>query len=159
VGPYVNVVVDRARLASETLAAIAAAGPRWGFGTEGSDRTVVVDFSAPNIAKPLAFHHLRSTMIGNALRNCYAARGWRTVGVNHLGDWGTAFGKLLLALELWGDGPLSGDDPRALNALYVKINAEIKVDGTLEDRARAWFKRLEDGDTVARERWRLCVAL
>jgi arginyl-tRNA synthetase len=156
-GPYVNVFADRARLTTETLAAVAAAGKRYGEGTEGAGRTVVLDFSAPNIAKPLAFHHLRSTMIGNALRSLYAARGWTAIGINHLGDWGTAFGKLLLAVEMWGDAPLHGDDPRALNALYVKINAAIKTDPSLEAGARSWFKRLEDGDPVARERWRRCV--
>lgn len=158
-GPYVNVFVDRARLVAETLAAVAAEGERYGEGTEGRGRTVVVDFSSPNVAKPLAFHHLRSTMIGNALTKLYAARGWTVVGVNHLGDWGTSFGKLLVALETWGDAPLVAGDPVALNALYVRINAEIKQDPALEDRARAWFKRLEDGDATALDLWARCVAL
>ncbi len=158
-GPYVNVFADRARLADETLAEVAALGDRFGGGEEALGKTVVVDFSSPNVAKPLAFHHLRSTMIGNALARLYAARGWTVVGVNHLGDWGTGFGKLLLALELWGDGPLAAGDPVALNALYVRINAEIRVDSALEDRARAWFKRLEDGDATARGLWRRCVDL
>ena len=162
VGPYVNLFVDRARFAEETLAAVAAEGPRYGGGDEGAGKTVVIDFSAPNVAKPLAFHHLRSTMIGNALYRLYAARGWRAVGVNHLGDWGTGFGKLLLAIELWGDAPLVAGDPKALNALYVRVNAEIRADPAppaLEDRARAWFKRLEDGDATARALWRRCVDL
>lgn len=158
-GPYVNVFADRARLADETLATVAAEGDRFGGGTETPDRTVVLDFSSPNVAKPLAFHHLRSTMIGNSLARLYEARGWKAVRVNHLGDWGTGFGKLLLALELWGDAPLVAGDPVALNALYVRVNAEIKVDPSLEDRARAWFKRLEDGDETARSLWRRCVDL
>ncbi len=159
VGPYVNLFVDRARLVAETLGAVAAEGAAFGGGDEGRGRTVVVDFSSPNVAKPLAFHHLRSTMIGNSLTRLYAARGWTVVGVNHLGDWGTGFGKLLLALELWGDAPLAAGDPRALNDLYVRINAQIKQDPALEDRARAWFKRLEDGDVGARALWRRCVDL
>lgn len=159
VGPYVNLFVDRARLTAETLAAVAREGDAFGGGAEGRGRTVVVDFSSPNVAKPLAFHHLRSTMIGNALTRLYAARGWTVVGVNHLGDWGTGFGKLLLALELFGDAPLAAGDPRALNELYVRINAQIKQDPALEDRARAWFKRLEDGDADARALWRRCVDL
>jgi arginyl-tRNA synthetase len=156
-GPYVNVTVDRAIFASETLAAVETEGGEFGNGSEGAGRTVVIDFSAPNIAKPLAFHHLRSTMIGNSLYRLYEARGWRVVGVNHLGDWGTSFGKLLLAMERHGDEALRSGDPQALNALYVGINAEIKSEPALEDGARAWFKRLEDGDPVARERWRRCV--
>jgi arginyl-tRNA synthetase len=159
VGPYVNVLIDRARLASETLAEIAAAGERFGCGTEGGGKTVVIDFSSPNVAKPLAFHHLRSTMIGNALVRLYRARGWRVVGVNHLGDWGTGFGKLLAAFELWGDDPLKNDDPRALNDFYVKINAEMKAKPELEERSRFWFKRLEDGDATARDLWARCVAI
>ncbi len=159
VGPYVNVTVDRARLTQETLEEVAAKGAAFGSGTEGDGKTVVIDFSSPNVAKPLAFHHLRSTMIGNSLVRLYQARGWRTVGVNHLGDWGTGFGKLLLALELWGDEPLVANDPRALNDFYVRINAASKTDPTLEDRARAWFKRLEDGDAGARALWARCVAL
>jgi arginyl-tRNA synthetase len=158
-GPYVNLFVDRPRLIAETLAEVAKAGRRFGEGTEGRGRTVCVDFSAPNVAKPLAFHHLRSTMIGNSLTKLYAARGWTVVGINHLGDWGTGFGKLLVALELWGDAPLVAGDPRALNDLYVRVNAAIKQDKALEDRARAWFKRLEDGDATARDLWRRCVAL
>ena len=158
-GPYVNVFVDRARLVSETLAEVAGAADGYGGGEEGKGRTVVIDFSSPNVAKPLAFHHLRSTMIGNSLARLYAARGWRVVGINHLGDWGTSFGKLLLAIETWGDAPLAEQDPRALNDYYVRINAQIKTDPALEDRARAWFKRLEDGDPHARESWRRCVDL
>jgi arginyl-tRNA synthetase len=158
-GPYVNLVVDRARLVAETLGEVAVKADSFGGGEEGHGRSVVVDFSSPNVAKPLAFHHLRSTMIGNALTRLYAARGWRVVGVNHLGDWGTGFGKLLLAIERWGDGPLSADDATALNDYYVRISAEIKANPALEDQARAWFKRLEDGDAKAREHWRRCVAV
>ena len=159
VGPYVNLLVDRARLVEETIAAVASAGSAFGSGVEGHGKSVVVDYSSPNVAKPLAFHHLRSTMIGNALVRLYAARGWRVTGVNHLGDWGTGFGKLLLAIELWGDAPLQAKDPRGLNELYVRVNAEIRTDPSLEARARAWFKRLEDGDVRARELWRQCVDL
>jgi arginyl-tRNA synthetase len=158
-GPYVNLFVDRARLAEETLAEVSAAGEAYGNGEEGKNRTVVVDFSSPNVAKPLAFHHLRSTMIGNSIVRCYRARGWNVVGVNHLGDWGTGFGKLLVAIETWGDAPLVAGDARALNELYVRINAESKTDPAIEDRARAWFKRLEDGDATARALWRRCVDL
>jgi arginyl-tRNA synthetase len=157
VGPYVNLFVDRPRLVEETIEAASVEGTAYGSGAEGVGKSVVVDYSAPNVAKPLAFHHLRSTMIGNSLARLYAARGWKVVGVNHLGDWGTGFGKLLLAIELWGTGALDSGDPRLLNDLYVRINAEIKEDAALEDRARAWFKRLEDGDEPARALWRRCV--
>jgi arginyl-tRNA synthetase len=157
VGPYVNLFANRPRLVEETLSTVAVEASSFGSGTEGVGRSVVIDYSAPNVAKPLAFHHLRSTMIGNSLVRLYVARGWRVVGVNHLGDWGTAFGKLLLAIELWGEEALASEDPRRLNELYVRANAAIREDPALEDRARAWFKRLEDGDAGARELWRRCV--
>jgi arginyl-tRNA synthetase len=158
-GPYVNLFADRARLAEETLSAVAEEGEGYGGGVEGNGRAVVIDFSSPNVAKPLAFHHLRSTMIGNSLARLYAARGWKVVGVNHLGDWGTGFGKLLLALERYGEGPLAAGDANALNALYVRINAEIREKPELEDAARAWFLRLERGDPEARALWRRAVDL
>lgn len=157
-GPYVNVRVDPALLARQALEAVHAQGERYGH-AESTGRTVVVDFSSPNVAKPLAFHHLRSTMIGNSLCRIYTAGGWKVVGINHLGDWGTAFGKLLLAWELHGSElDLETLSPESLNALYVRVNGEIAEaarsgDSNLGDRARAWFKRLEDGDADARRLW------
>lgn len=164
-GPYVNLRVDRRRLAADTLAAVSAQGARYGERPDPAAATVVVDYSSPNVAKPLAFHHLRSTMIGNSLVRLYRAGGWKVVGINHLGDWGTGFGKLLLAWELYGAGLDAGAlDVEALNGLYVRVNAAIADEAKagkddLAARARAWFKRLEDGDAEARRLWRRFVDL
>lgn len=164
-GPYVNVSLDRLALARATLAAVQAQGDAFGSAREAAAGTVVIDYSSPNVAKPLAFHHLRSTMIGNALVRIYRACGWRVEGVNHLGDWGTSFGKLLLAWELYGaELDAATLDVEGLNGLYVRISAAIKAEEAqgrhdLEGRARAWFKRLEDGDAPARARWRQFVDL
>ena len=124
---------------------------------EGRGKTVVMDYSSPNVAKPLAFHHLRSTMIGNSLvRALPRARLEASSAINHLGDWGTGFGKLLLALETCAAtsrrstrGDAEGAE-RALRARQRARSRRAKAGGTLEDRARAWFKRLEDGDAEAR---------
>jgi arginyl-tRNA synthetase len=151
-GPFVNFTVDRAALAGRVLADVAAAGARWGGGDSGAGKTVVIDFSHPNIAKPLAFHHIRSTMMGNALGRILRAGGWKVVGINHLGDWGTTFGMLLVAWEKWS---APGDVPTIdrLNDLYVRFRAEAKGDPALEDAARARFAALERGDPAARALW------
>ncbi len=164
-GPYVNLRVDRAALARRTLAAVAQQGETFGASKDPVAGTVVIDYSSPNVAKPLAFHHLRSTMIGNSLVKIYRAGGWKVEGINHLGDWGTSFGKLLLAWELYGVGQdLAQLDLEGLNALYVRVSAAIKEQGKggssdLESRSRAWFKHLEDGDVEARRLWTRFVEL
>src|SRR5690606_16390725 len=102
-GPYLNIRINPAALAGQVLAEVFAASPigadpdqwRYGENQSGLGRTLVIDLSSPNIAKPLAVHHLRSTMIGNSIRRLYEACGWRVVGLNYLGDWGTGFGKLI----------------------------------------------------------------
>lgn len=158
-GPYVNLHVDGPQLARETLEAVGTQAESYGGATEKNGKTVVVDYSSPNVAKPLAFHHLRSTMIGHSIVQIYRACGWEVVGINHLGDWGTGFGKLLLAWELYGGGveleSLTADE---LVDLYVRVNADITEEkkaggGDLEDRARDWFRRLEQGDPGARKLW------
>lgn len=126
----------------------------------GTGRTVVIDYSSPNIAKPFSVGHLRSTVIGQALYNIYAFLGYRVIGDNHLGDWGTQFGKLLCAYELWGDpAELSRSSTRHLLDLYVRFHQEAKEKPELEKRAREWFRRLENGDPVARSRWQEFVRL
>ncbi len=151
-GPYVNFTVDPALAAAEVLPAVTAAGERWGEGDAGAGRTVVIDYSSPNIAKHLAFHHIRSTMIGNALARLHRACGWTVVGINHLGDWGTTFGMLLEAWSLWSE---PGETPTVdrLNDLYVRFRAAAKSDPALEQRARERFAALERGDGEARRLW------
>lgn len=123
-GPYVNV-----RIAGPTLSAAvvpAARAADYGRGAEGEGKTVVIDFSSPNIAKPLAFHHVRSTVIGAAIGRLHAARGWRVVGINYLGDWGKQFGLLATGFQRYGDPSLRAD-AKHLVEVYVKANREADV--------------------------------
>ncbi len=151
-GPFVNFTLDRAALAARVLADAAAAGDRPGNGRSGEGQTVVIDFSSPNIAKHLAYHHIRSTMIGNALARMHRAPVRKVVGINHLGDWGTTFGMLLVAWEKWA---AAGETPTVdrLNELYVRFRAEAKADPALDAAARARFAALERGDPAARALW------
>lgn len=148
-GPFVNVRVDRAAAFRWVIDAVRA-------GTlvppAGAGRTVCIDYSSPNISKHLAYHHIRSTMLGHALVRLHDALGYRVVGINHLGDWGTTHGMLLAAYARWG-AEYPTLDVTALNELYVRFRAAMKADPALEPEGRAWFKRLEDGDAEARARW------
>ncbi|HET9990849.1 MAG TPA: arginine--tRNA ligase [Kofleriaceae bacterium] len=117
----------------------------------GAGQTIVIDYSSPNVSKHLAYHHIRSTMIGHALVQIFRALGYTVVGINHLGDWGTTHGKLIAAWKKWG--PVEPVDVGALNALYSRFVAEAKLDPTLDDEGRGWFKRLEDGDAEALALW------
>lgn len=157
-GPYLNFFVPKANLVGETLSAILDHGADYGRGDHGVGKTVVIDFSHPNIAKPFGIHHLRSTVIGNALRNIYRTLGYEVIGVNHLGDWGSQFAKLILAWNYWGEGELTTDITiQKLLELYVRINEEIEDNPKLEQEARDWFRRLEDGDEEAVRMWQVCV--
>lgn len=157
-GPYLNFFVPKTNLVGETLSAILEQGADYGRGGRGAGKTVVIDFSHPNIAKPFGIHHLRSTVIGNALRNIYRALGYEVVGVNHLGDWGSQFAKLILAWNYWGEGELTADITiQKLLELYVRINEEIEDNPELEQEARDWFRRLEEGDEEAVRMWQVCV--
>lgn len=126
------------------------------FKTESVDKTMVLDYSAPNIAKPFGIGHLRSTIVGQAIYNIYKFSGWNCVGVNHLGDWGTQYGKLLYQI-------IENDlDPKELSVkdlekLYVEFHKEAEENSDMEDGAREWFKKLEDGDEKARKIWKTCV--
>jgi arginyl-tRNA synthetase len=117
----------------------------------GAGKTVCIDYSSPNISKHLAYHHIRSTVIGHALVNLYRAAGYRVIGINHLGDWGTTHGMLLAGFARWGlPEPVT---ITALNDLYVRFRQEMKTDPALEEEGRQWFKKLEDGDPEARRLW------
>lgn len=120
----------------------------------GRGKTVVIDYSSPNIAKRFSIGHLRSTIIGQALYNIYKSLGYRVIGDNHIGDWGTQFGKLLYMIDR---EKVSEFDIDKLEELYVRFHDEAKESPELEDEARAWFKRLEDGEERARETWKRCV--
>ncbi len=155
-GPYVNATLRGADVARDVLPEVLAAGERFGCLDLGHGGAVPVDFSSPNIAKPFAIHHLRSTVIGNALVHMLAAAGFRPVGINHLGDWGTQFGQLLAIWERHGDeAELQARGIDYLLALYVEFNALKAAQPELQDVARAKFKALEDGDPEARRLWKL----
>jgi arginyl-tRNA synthetase len=152
---YLNFRLDPAAFNREVVADYRRDPAGWGRSTEGRNRPVVIDYSSPNIAKPFSVGHLRSTIIGQALHNILAWRGWRPVGDNHLGDWGTQFGKLLCAFERWGsEEELDRAATGHLLQLYVRFHDEAKTNPDLERHARDWFRRLEAGDDEARRRWR-----
>ncbi|MHC4599756.1 MAG: arginine--tRNA ligase [Planctomycetota bacterium] len=153
-GPYLNFGFEPRALCESVLPAARAAGEGWGSSDAGRSRVVVLDYSSPNVSKALAFHHIRSTMIGQALVNLHRATGWRTVGINHLGDWGTTFGQLMVAVLRWGgEGFLEKATLKDLNDAYVRFHREAESEAGLEEEARRWFKRLEDGDERAKGMW------
>ena len=130
----------------------------YGSSKIGEGKTVIVDYSSPNIAKPFGIGHLRSTIIGQTLYNLYKTIGYKVIGDNHIGDWGTQFGKLIYAIKTWGDEKAISKDPiKKLNELYVRFHREAEEDISLEEEGRRWFKKLEDGDKEARRIWQKCV--
>jgi len=155
-GPYVNFRIERAALAAEVLGAIEAAGERYGGSDEGAGRTVVIDFSSPNIAKPMHVGHLRSTILGAALERIHRALGYRTVGINHIGDWGSQFGGLVVAIRRWrAEVDLERDPVRGLLELYQRSKAAAESDEGFRDEARAAWRELESGaEGEVRELWR-----
>ena len=153
-GPYVNIFLNREVVGDEIISEILKSGGNFGSYDFGSGKTVVLDFSAPNIAKPFSMGHLRSTVIGNSLKLILKKCGYDVVGINHLGDWGTQFGKLMVAYKKWGDVDAVKKNPIGeLSKLYVDFHEKAKENPELDDEGRLWFKRLEDGDEEARELW------
>lgn len=135
---------------------------KYGTSDLGKGKLAIIEYSSPNIAKPFGVGHLRSTVIGDAIANLFEAIGWEVMRDNHLGDWGTQFGKMVYAIKTWGDEEKikSSNSPVSeLVKLYVKFHEASEKDESLEDAARAWFKKLEDGDSEARRIWQLCVDL
>lgn len=156
VGPYVNFVLKQTAVATASVEA--ALSDNWGISKSGEGKTVVIDYSSPNIAKPLGVHHIRSTMIGAALSRLYRACGWKVVTINHLGDWGTNFGQLMVAYKAAED---AGRNPKtdidSQLKLYVEYHDAKDSNPALEDEARGWFKKLEDGDEEAVRLWKIFV--
>ncbi len=159
-GPYLNFYVSKEMIFKTVLDEVFTESNSYGNSDSGAGKTTVIDYSSPNIAKHLAVHHLRSAVIGNAIHNIHKTLGYNCVGINHLGDWGTQFGQLIVAFKKWGSwsknqGPINetGLDINKLNELYVRFHKEAKDDPSLEDEARDWFKRLENGNEEARETW------
>lgn len=135
-------------------------GETYGSLQIGENKTVIVEFSSPNIAKPFTIGHLRSTIIGDAIARILTFSGYSVLRDNHLGDWGTQFGKQIVALKKWGsdeDLKRAENPVKYLVDLYVRFHAEAEKDPTLEDEARSWFLKLERGDKEARKIWKECV--
>jgi len=154
VGAYINFFLDRVTLAKQTLENVFAQGDAYGGSDKGAGRVVCIDYSSINIAKPFHIGHLSTTVIGNALYRIYGFLGYKPVGINHLGDWGTQFGKLIVAYRLWGDEAKVKAEPiKELLSLYVRFHEEAENDPSLEDQGREWFKKLEDGDAEALHLW------
>jgi arginyl-tRNA synthetase len=156
VGGYLNFTLNKDLFASQVLAAIDSKKDQYGYAPVQS-KTAVVDFSSPNIGKELAFHHLRSTMIGNSLSRILEACGYKVFRINHLGDWGTQFGKLMTAYRLQNlpedDATLNSLHVKDLNRLYVEFSRLAKADPSLEDQARSAFTALENGDPQYYRLW------
>ena len=156
VNGYVNFKIDRDFWAKETLGTILSAREKYGSSDEGQGKTVCIDYSSVNIAKPFHIGHLSTTVLGSALYKLHKFLGYRPVGINHLGDYGTQFGKLISAYKRWGKKEdIEKGGLRALNALYVRFHEEAEKDEALNDEARAFFKKIEDKDaeSVALFEW------
>lgn len=154
VGGYLNFFFNRAAFETETINAIKASNGNWGTSDIGKGKTALVEYSSPNIAKPFHIGHLFSTAVGNSLARIYKHLGYNVQSLNHLGDWGTQFGKLISAYKRWGDREVIEKDPiNELLKIYVKFHEEAEKDPSLEDEAREYFKKLEDGDKETTELW------
>ena len=156
VGAYVNFRIDRAFWARQTLTRILTEREKYGSSDEGRGKTVCIDYSSVNIAKPFHIGHLSTTVLGSALYKLHKFLGYTPVGINHLGDYGTQFGKLISAFKRWGSrAVIEQGGLRALNALYVRFHEEAEKDPSLNDEARAFFKKIEEKDpeSVALFEW------
>ncbi len=149
---YLNFFLNRLSFAKETLESMLAAGENYGASKVGAGKTICLDYSSINIAKRFHIGHLSTTMLGHSLRRIYDYLGYRTVSINHLGDWGTQFGKMVCAYKKWGTREqVEQGGVQALVDLYVKFHEEAEKNPALDDEGRAWFKRIEDGDAEALE--------
>ena len=154
VGGYLNFTISKNELAKVVLEEIALKNEEYGKSDIGNGKKIVIDYSAPNIAKPFHIGHLRSTVIGGALYNIYKYLGYTVTGVNHLGDYGTQFGKLIEGYKLWGQEYNIEENPiEELTKIYIRINEACKEDEQVLENCRNNFKKLEDGDKYCTEVW------
>ena len=153
VGGYLNFYVNKQEIAKEVLTEISESN-EYGKAKIVEGKNIVIDYSAPNIAKPFHIGHLRSTVIGGALYNIYKYLGYTVTGVNHLGDYGTQFGKLIEGYKMWGNEYDVDKDPiNELTKIYIRINKACKEDENILNACRDNFKKLEDGDPYCVELW------
>ena len=152
VGGYLNFFLHKSGYAQSIVERVLQQGDKYGSSDEGQGRVICIDYSSINIAKRFHIGHLSTTMIGNALYKIYEHLGYKCVGINHLGDWGTQFGKMIAAYLKWGSREeVEQGGVNALVALYVRFHKEAEADPSLEDEGRLWFKKIEDGDPQAVE--------
>lgn len=157
-GPYINFRIDRGVLAKSVVSEILEAGDQYGNRNIGEGKNVIIEFSSPNIAKPFHVGHAFTTILGNSLSNIYSRLGYNVIRFNHLGDYGTQFGKLITAYRLWGDEAAMQENPiDELTRIYVKFHDECKVsperEKELEDVARDNFRKLEEGEAEEVALW------
>ena len=153
-GGYVNFFVNKESLAKKVINQVLSEKENYGKSEFGKGKTVVVEYSSPNIAKPFHIGHVRTTVIGNALSKIYQSQGYHVEKLNHLGDYGTQFGKLIVAYKLWGDKQAVEKDPiKELLKLYIRFHDEAETKPEMEDEAREWFTKLENGDEEAKDLW------
>ncbi len=151
-GPYVNARILAMPFTREVIDSVRTAGAKYGDGESGKGKTMVIDYSSPNIAKPIAFHHIRSTAIGHAIANLYRFQGWRVEGINYLGDWGKQFGLVAVGFKEYGD-PARADDVGHLVEVYVKASKRAEAEPEFDARARDFFRKMEAGDAEALATW------
>ena len=155
VGGYLNIYINKASLAETILKEVAQKQEKYGSSNIGMGKNVVIDYSAPNIAKPFHIGHLRSTVIGGALYKIYNFLGYNSVGINYLGDWGLQFGKVMAGYDMWKDEyDFSQSEIQAILKIYVRFCQEEKEKPELTELAREYFKRLEDGEEKEVETWK-----
>lgn len=154
VGPYINFFLDKAAISKDVLHAVISEKADYGQQHIGNGQNITLDMSSPNIAKPFSVGHLRSTVIADSIGHIYSKLGYNSIRINHLGDWGKQFGMLIVAYKLWGNREAVEANPiDELLKLYVRINAEAEENPELDEQARQWFKKLEDGDKEAWDLW------
>ena len=158
VGGYVNFHLNELEIFSTLYSETRKAGEKLGYRRVGEGKTIVIDYSSPNVAKPMHVGHLRATMIGQALRNLAESQGYKVIGLNHLGDWGVQFGKLAYAYKLWGsEYDFKNDAFESLFKLYVRFHQEAEKDPEIEGKGSLTFKKMEDGDPEPLALWRRFV--
>ncbi len=158
VNAYINFYINKKIFVEKILSKVFELREDYGKSDYGNGKSIVIDYSSPNVAKPFHIGHLRSTVIGNALYNIFNSIGFKSVGINYLGDWGTQFGKLIVAYKNWGNkDAVEKDDIKELSRIYVKFHDEAKKNPSLDDEARLWLVKMQNGDKEALDLWRWFV--
>lgn len=152
---YLNIFINKKNLAKTVLEEVAKAKEDYGKSNEGKGKNIVIDYSAPNIAKPFHIGHLRSTVIGGALYKIYNFLGYNSIGINYLGDWGLQFGKVIAGMFLWKDEyNFKNNELASILKIYIRFNKEEKDNPELTTMAREYFKKLEDGQEEIVRMWK-----